>query len=220
MVFPSFLSQPNVNNCANGVCTQFNHLEFPEVKLFYLNSLTTEALNLVAAGMRRKAVLFIEVDVYKVGVYFSTKKEELLFMDSKHGFPIDMSSPCGEETVDVGIVLNFVRDVATANVVDALMEALSNKSNNDENHYKNELNRFKTILVNTIGTKGMKKNAQISFSFHGKSGESFSVELNGQYVATFNCHDLRKNLIDIYIGANAVSPQVVTILNSRYATPV
>jgi hypothetical protein len=62
----------------NGFCkdeaNKFNALGFPNSNTFDIFNSKKSNLNLASAGMRRKNLFVMEVDVYKVGLYLSEQK--------------------------------------------------------------------------------------------------------------------------------------------------
>ena len=73
------------------------------------------------------------------------------------------------------VSLVFVRSVATAKVVDAIIEALPGESEN----YKASIRQFKSYLLDGIGSSGVKDNDDIQFAFKGKSESEFGVVVGG-----------------------------------------
>ena len=65
-------------NAENGFCkdeaNKFNALGFPNSNTFDIFNVKKSSLNLASAGMRRKNLFVVEVDVYKVGLYLSEQK--------------------------------------------------------------------------------------------------------------------------------------------------
>lgn len=77
-----------------------------------------QPLNLAAAGMRRKSVMIMEVDVYKVGIYLSSAKDADAAVSSSNGGGLKLAAPSKEDGISVGIYIQFVRSVGSAKVVD------------------------------------------------------------------------------------------------------
>ena len=71
--FNSIETEAKENVCKNDQVS-FNTLGLAQKNDFKLFNYKTSQLNLVGAAMRRKNLLVMEVDVYKVGLYLSDQK--------------------------------------------------------------------------------------------------------------------------------------------------
>jgi len=190
---------------------KFNDYGLKSSNSFDHFKLRSSALQLVAAGMRRKNLVVMEVDVYKVGIYLSAAKDK----DSSNSFAKGKGFSLSSSTSDpisVGISLTFVRSVGTSKVVDAIVEALSGKGDK----YKKSLEDFEKILLDGIGDGGVQNNDVIDFVLKGKS--EIGVAVRGKLGGFVNSGELRDKLIEVYTGdKKAVAPEVVKILKKRYA---
>jgi hypothetical protein len=205
------VSAGETDKCVNGVCLAFKDYGLPAKKTFSSSTDGKESkeLSLVSAGMRRKNLVVFEVDVYTVGVYVSKTKDDELKKTAK-GKDLASEFEKSDGTTNVAINLSFVRDVETAKVVDAIVEAMSDTG--DE--FIKALKQFSDILVAAIGSEGMKKNGVLSLVFHSQN--SLSVSLNDNFAGMVSNNDIRLKLLDIYLGEKAVAPEVVKIAKARY----
>ena len=223
-----------INSINNEQCTisdvskecksYFKDYGFKSMKSFTVsaNNEVVESISLVAAGMRKKNLFVVEVDVYTVGIYISPLKDtELLttIANQKNRNQLEISTPLlndnKDTTVTLGIVLHFVRSVGRKQVVDAIVDALS--YSNAEAIYTEALNKFSDILLNSITSNGMSKDDELSFTYYGSSGESLSISLNDKYVGTVNNVELRRKLAEIYCSSEkSITLEVVKVLQKRY----
>eukprot|EP01035_Chromulina_nebulosa_P039059 gene39059-52769_t len=94
-------------------------------------------LTLLAAGMRRKTIVFVNVDVYKVGVFISAAlDEQVRSLHPAAESCLHLSDPLAEASSELsaaslGIVLRFVRDVDSGKIVSAMQEALLPPNHSD-----------------------------------------------------------------------------------------
>lgn len=202
--------------CLNGVCLAFKSYGLAADKTFYSDPTTKHELSLVSAGMRRKNVIVMEVDVYKVGIYLSESKDagihEAATKMPLHGddIVIEIEKPAVRSSISVGISLNFVRDVQTDKVVSAIIQAMVGPG--DE--YNKALQNFSDILLSAIGADGMKNNSVLSLTFHGKDGLSISID--DKFVGSLTSGKIRLKLIEIYLGPKPLAPAVVEVIKARY----
>ena len=135
--------------------------------------------------------MVMEVDVYKVGIYLSSAKDKdastsfgkgkleilgivsfnivayltlIIFISipicTGKGFSLSSST---SDPISVGISLTFVRSVGANKVVDAIVEALSGKSDK----YRKSLKEFEQLLLDGIGDGGVQNNDVIDFVLKG-----------------------------------------------------
>lgn len=202
----------NVESCSDNFCTTFNDYGYPYKKIFKAVAEQQEKLHLVAAGMRRKSLLILEVDVYTVGIFFSDNKDE----DMKQAKTLsEISLPTIDSGISVGVVLHFVRGVSTQKVVDAIVEALT--APGDE--YNRQLTQFSEFLLSSIGPNGVKKDDEVLFTFYGV-GEELGISFNDNYVGTVLSKEVRAKLLAIYTGEKAVAPAVYETLTKVYGKKV
>lgn len=63
----------------------------------------------------------------------------------------------------------------------------------------------------------MKKSDELIFLYHGQADNAaISVSKNTIYAGSVESLELRRSLIDVYVGDSAVAPEVVTILKNRF----
>lgn len=195
---------------------------------------TLKSLSLVAAGLRRKKILVVEVDVYHVGLYLSRQK-----IDSFDHTPltqakdlVDRLVPAHDDEV-VAIVLRFARQVPTSKVVDAIVESLrsfkpsSTSSPTSSEDYSTSVDTLSSLLLTSIGSKGMEQDEELSFTFYpqrrGGSEEIYdhAIEVAVRKVVAGTVQSshvhLTRRLIEIYTDAEAaVAPQVPRFLLARF----
>mmetsp|Transcript_29495 Transcript_29495/g.42086 ORF Transcript_29495/g.42086 Transcript_29495/m.42086 type:complete len:201 (-) Transcript_29495:190-792(-) len=199
--------------------------------------------------MRRKKVVFVNVDVYKVGIYISedldrqintialsnlpTKDTCFHFasplsdstpesFDPESGISIEEQTDDGKEAkndVTLSIVLQFVRDVDSEKVVTAMQEALLSELASKSSSYEKAAKLFIDLLRKVTGDEGIKKSDELIFIFHGQEDNvAVSVLKNAKYGGRVDSSELRRSLIEVYVGDSAVAPEVVNILKTRYNT--
>jgi glutaredoxin-related protein len=227
------ISQSCTNEFVNAIkLIDYNTFSFPKLKAFPSSQSDSNyniMLTLVSAGMRRKSLFIIEVDVYTVGIYFSNEKLEQfaslrnsvaqMTMTEKGNYIGARPSENSSNDVYLGIVLKFVRHVGTNKVVDAIVEALTLKENEtsmshvEVEEYNTSLKIFSDLLLSSIGNQGMAKDDEIMFTFYQETniGVVIQNELKGSVSHSY----IKRKLIDIYLGEKAVAPQVYTVLSRK-----
>jgi len=178
-----------------------------------------ESLKLVSTGMRKKNLVVAAVDVYSVGIYISSDKEKTLKKTTEKNiiipFDIELSKPINDKA-SLATVLTFARNVGKSAIVDALVTALSKKG--DTATYEAAVQTFKSFLTSSIGDKGIQKGEEIAFVWTGnKRTESLLVLVRGSQVGSIENKELRQKLASIYLGTDAVAPEVVTNLQSFFS---
>lgn len=184
----------------------------------------SKELKIIGAGIRSKKILFVEVQVYSLGVYVSDEKDNYISSamnakDTSTGFSelISSSSNSKGEGATAALVLKFLRSVGTDKVVTAIVEALDVEDITGDSAYKTALQAFKTALTSAMGSKGVVANDEVSFVYFG--GEDILILVNGAFGGVIrNSVDLRRRLVDIYTRLEgSVTPAVVQCLKSRYS---
>ena len=208
----AFFANINAEDCKDGVCS----ISFPRFNLPDTIIKDKKPITLVSAGMRRKNLFVVEVDVYSVGIYLSAQKEKDVSASVVKSNEFKLAEPVkNDDGVSVAIVLNFVRDVATNKVVDAIVEALSASA---DEVFTSVLGNFKTLLVSGIGAGGVKKNDDNEFSLRGKQGTNFEISYRGKVLGTISSSLLREKIVAIYTGSKPLVPDVITYLKSRFSS--
>eukprot|EP01041_Mallomonas_annulata_P002679 gene2679-5272_t len=169
-------------------------------------------LDLVAAGMRRKNLFVVEVDIYIVGVYLSRQKQDAILQDLEQSKPFDLVSNLNEDDISLVLLLRFVRGIGAPRVVDAIVNALSGSGE----EYNTALVSFKNILLGALGINGLEKGEEIIFAFRGT--EDLGIIAKGTFGGWVKNDKLRRRLADIYTGPKAVAPEVTDTLSSRFET--
>lgn len=166
-------------------------------------------LTLSGVGMRRKNFYIVEVDVYRVGLYFSSEAQKL----AKNAFT---SSGSVSEAIFEGHItrhsngisppmvstnLRFVRQVTTAQVVEAFNDAFVGCN-------ADSVGKFKSILRESIGENGMKVGEEIMFFWLKDGGLAF--EKGGKLSDVINDTEVEKRLLEVYVDPKrSVSPELV-----------
>mmetsp|Transcript_13858 Transcript_13858/g.23115 ORF Transcript_13858/g.23115 Transcript_13858/m.23115 type:complete len:238 (-) Transcript_13858:208-921(-) len=213
-------------SAGSGVCdvVDFKTYNMPTTAHFPYSAEDSSALDIIAAGMRRKNLFVMEVDVYTVGIYASIAMDTMLKQQRQEQQKTDFSSSSAEEEASFGILLHFVRAVGKNKMVDALVEAMTSPDT-DSPQYTAALGEFSNILTTSIKESGMDKGGEIAFTFYGQTGSELAVVLNGQFVGSVGSdggggggggRELRARLAAVYTGTKPVAPEVTTILNVRY----
>ena len=82
--------------------------------------------------------------------------------------------------------------------------------------YATAVTTFKGLLLNGIGSDGIKNGETIEFVLKGKAGNELGVAVKGVLAGWVKSSELRNRLVDVYVGEKAVAPSVKTNLKSRY----
>eukprot|EP01036_Dinobryon_divergens_P034577 gene34577-44695_t len=204
-------------------------------------------LTLLAAGMRRKTIVFVNVDVYKVGVFISAAlDEQVRSLHPAAESCLHLSDPLAEasselsaDAASLGIVLRFVRDVDSGKIVSAMQEALlppnhsdpvsivnnslsirlfvrasQGKGTGEGKGYDVAVGSFMELLKSATGDAGLKKADELIFLWHGS--ETVTILKNDLFVGSVNNDLLRRRLVDVYVGEQAVAPEVAAAVKRRY----
>lgn len=198
----------------SGKCAQFEALNHAPMRAFSTSESTTFNLPLIAAGMRRKSLFIIEVDVYTVALYACSTKQASLAEAKSLALLASGTTTEEESAASAAIVLRFVRGVPTSKVVDAIVEALTIP--NADAAYEAELKKFSEYLLVNIGSNGMAKNDEIIFTCLAENSSGFVVSVRGLFAGIVDNEVLRKRLMDIYAGPTAVAPAVYDILSKTF----
>lgn len=219
----------NVPTCDDhGHCVDFPTHRYMLHRYFPIaDTRHTQRLNLAAAGLRKKKVVLLEVEVYKVGLYLSFEKEEHLYhRKAQQQFQLlDLALSLPEnptdEHVSMAIVLTFVRDVSKEQVVQALVDVLSNKYQTGDSDtakgYTNAVTHFAQQLQQGFGDKsGIKTSQEIVFTFLGRDNHTVRIYLDDHFVGQIEHALLRQCLAEIYIGEESVAKDVHLTLLRKF----
>ena len=94
----------------------------------------------------------------------------------------------------------------------AIVDALSGAGSD----YETAVTTFKGLLLNGVGSDGIKNGETIEFVLKGKAGNELGVAVKGVLAGWVKSSELRNKLVNVYVGENAVAPSVKTNLKSRY----
>ena len=79
------------------------------------------------------------------------------------------------------------------------------------------LESFKDILTKAISSVGIAASDEIGFGYRGKAGDMIDISYNGKVIGTVkDSVDLRKKLLNIYTGPKSISPEVASVLTTRF----
>eukprot|EP01041_Mallomonas_annulata_P014525 gene14525-30917_t len=181
-------------------------------------SVGSSSLTLAAVGMRKKKILFIDVDIYLVGVGLSPSA----FRDTRAWKNSNKSSslvgtlmPSTAEDVakkgtnlpKILITLRFVRDVSMKQIVQAFVDAF-NECN------KKDSDAFTTALVEAMGDSGMKAGEELSYCWLEKGG--LILARNGEQKNTISNPIIEKHLLEVYLDPKrTVSPELLQCLEAH-----
>jgi hypothetical protein len=158
---------------------------------------------LIAAGLRKKFFL----DVYVVGLYSKSADSKDIKKATDFYKLAEGSSMFGP---DSQLVLVFKRVVGTEQMVGGIVDALSG----GDATYKKTLDAFKDVLKKGAGSKGFSPKDELVFA---NNGDKMDVLLNGKNVGTVSeAKELKKKLMNVYVSASGVAPEVHEILKARY----
>lgn len=167
---------------------------------------------LIASSMRRKNLLVVNVDVYRVGIYASSSLETIVKNNIKAGksYVVGLASKSGDE-VSLSLYLKFVRSVTTDKILEAFRTGLSSVADNIA------VNSFSDILLRKIGKTGTKKDDTIEFIFKGRNNEEIGILVRDDKVPEIvKSSALREKLIEIYTGADSIVPDLPKQLEKKY----
>jgi len=173
-----------------------------------LSTKNPKPMHLSAVGMRKKNFFVVEVDVYlialslsddalqggKMALFCGNKLTEAL-LGTKNSTQDSSLAP------RVSTRLKFVRQVTTAQVVEAFNEAFQGCN-------AEAVSNFKTILSSSIGSNGMKVGEEITFYWLKTGGLLF--EKDGETSEVINDPEIEKRLLEVYVDpSRTVSPELV-----------
>ena len=165
------------------------------------------SLTLVGAGMRRKNLYVVNVDVYETSLNVSKP-----LLDSaklwKSTDPITLATVFFDTSLrsnlglsNAAISLRFVRSVTTSQVVEAFNDAFVGLD-------AAEVARFKEQLSATVGSSGLKPGESVTFFWIGGGG--LAITKNGQLNSVFDSQAVERRLFEVYIDPKrAVSPELL-----------
>lgn len=210
----------NAAECASDYCANFNTQGLPLIKTFPQQD---QQFQLVAAGMRRKSLFIMEVDVYKVGIYTSAMKDSALqqMKITSGTLTTSLHKEYDESSASLGIVLKFVRSVGSDKIVGAMQEAFEPPSLDDQDDnrraYANSVRDFNKMLEKLMKpNNGAKTDDEILFTFCGEESDAIGVSLNEVFAGVIRNSELRHRLVDIYAGEKGVTKEIRHILEERY----
>ena len=166
-------------------------------------------LYLTAVGMRKKRILFVDVDIYLVGLSLSkayTEKAKKWIVDETSLSEI-LFAEDSVKTADhsnIAVNLKFVRSVTTHQIVEAFNDSFRDCNPISVQH-------FKTALNLSLGADGMKQGEEVIFVWH--NGGGLSIVVNGATKEFISDREIEKRLLEVYIDPKrTVSPELVKCL--------
>ena len=168
-------------------------------------------LKLAAAGMRKKNLYVVEVDVYVVGLYLSQgavkAAKDVKAKDAELGsLPEELaklSRATGGQASSpvVATQLTFVRDVGQSSIVEAFNDAFAGCD-------KAAVDSFKKAFAEAVGSAGMKKGESFSFMWAGAGG-GLALQKNGVVSIVANNASIESKLLEVYLSpTKTVSPEL------------
>jgi hypothetical protein len=174
-------------------------------------------MDLMGVGMRRKNLWVTEVDVYLAGCYVNNDATEaglaLSAEEKIGGLPAAFLSAGGQGPV-VCIKSKFVRDVGKDKIVESFNEAFQGCDTD-------AVARLKVHLGAVIGDSGMKKGEEFQFYWFGQPQRGLMIVKGGvirETEATKEFTALQERLLNVYLGPNTVSPELVKSLADTLST--
>ena len=166
--------------------------------------------SLIASGMRKKNLFVVNVDVYHVGIYASPLLENTIKSNIQANKDFGLASKTSDD-ISCSIYIKFVRSVTTDKIVQAFQEGLSQSVSD-----KSALNSFTSILLKKIGSKGASTSDTIEFIFKGRSDEVGILVRDDKTIDYVKSAALRERLLDIYVGKEAIVPEIPKQIINKY----
>lgn len=161
-------------------------------------ALKGEANKWVASGIRRKNLFVVELDVYKVDIFVNPHA----FSEITSEQVLKLAEPSAIIGSQFALTLTFLRSVGTNAIVNAIVEALMGEGD----AYKQALSQFKSMLLDAVGTGGVKTADEISFVYDNQ--DTVAIHVRGKAAGQVASAQLRNNLLDIYIGTKSLVPKL------------
>jgi hypothetical protein len=168
-------------------------------------------LLLAGVGMRKRNILFIDVDVYLIGINFSEK----VFRKAKE-WSVNYRNSCSltdyillddsTNEAKVSATLRFVRPVSTSQLIDAFNEAFKGCK-------QESIDVFKKSLKESINVNGVKKGDEIVFYW---LQQNLVIAVNGEVKNMIYSSEIYKRLLEVYIDPKyTVSNELSTCLENH-----
>ncbi len=177
------------------------------------------SMKLAGSGMRRKNLYITEVDVYVASCYMN---EGVLKSVQGKGIEsgteklpdtlLEQKAGRGDAPV-VAINSKFVRDVSKSKIVESFNEAFKGCD-------PTAVASLKSTLGDVLGEKGMTKGEEFQFYWYGKTNKGLVIVKDGMVKETEASGDmqaLQKRLLNVYLGPNAVSPELTKSVAKQLA---
>ena len=173
--------------------------------------------------MRRKAILgFLEVDVYLTGFSLSTsalqrariwqqverESGSVTLADAINGFNDAKSNGSSKSSIS----LKFVRNVTTAQIVEAFNDSFKDLD-------PVEVSKFKEALQKSVGENGMKNGEIVAFFW--LNGGGLCISINDSIREMIVSPTLEKRLLEVYVDpTRRVSPLLLQSILDNLAASV
>lgn len=154
--------------------------------------------------MRRKSFYVVAVDVYMTGLNMLPKVSQKV-RQAGEGKAIDVVMGLAAENpfpeASTCITMHFVRDVTTAQCVDAFKDAF--KGCNPEG-----IARFGAVMTEAVGENGCKVGDEVSF--YWLEGGGLAIDRAGTKPYVVRDAEIERRLLEVYLDpARTVSPDLL-----------
>jgi hypothetical protein len=176
-------------------------------------------LKLAGFGMRRKNFYITEVDVYVASCYMNDgvlknmKGQEITSGSEKFPDTLLESQGGGGDAPVVAISSKFVMDVSKSKVVESFDEAFKGCN-------PSAVASLKSTLGDVLGDSGMAKGEEFQFYWYGRTNKGLVIVKDGKYKETEASEDmvaLQRRLLNVYLGPNTVSPELIKSVAKKLA---
>jgi hypothetical protein len=173
-------------------------------------------LKLAGAGMRKKNLYVVEVDVYVVGLYLSQgavkAAKDVKAKDAELGSLPEELAKLSRTQKDgspvVATQLTFVRDVGQSSIVEAFNDAFAGCD-------KAAVDSFKKAFAEAVGSAGMKKGESFTFMWAGAGG-GLALQKNGAVSIVVNNANIENKLLEVYLSpSKTVSPELCACIKQH-----
>lgn len=166
--------------------------------------------DLVGVGVRVKVIGPIKAKVYATGIYaprgqVSSKCKGISCKDSNDlAKSKAFSNAFVKSSFEKNIVLKMARTVGSEKMVDAIADAVKPRMKGKDS---GALEKFQSILLNSLGEDGAKNNMVLGFR---TSGKKLSVSINGKHKGDISSSPLCEAFVGVYMDDKSVSPALVS----------
>lgn len=161
--------------------------------------------------MRRKSFYVVAVDVYMCGLNIAPSLKPAVKKAPQAAIDVLMSAPQAGPIPDssVCITLHFVRDVTTAQCVDAFRDAFKGCS-------PDGISKFAKMMTDAVGNDGCKIGEEINF--YWMEGGGLFIDKAGTKAYVVQDAEIERRLMEVYLDpSRTVSPDLVKSFNEFLA---